>query len=221
MATPYIPTRDSVLLLWAQNFSSLITANPTMYGLGTGDATTIAGYTSAYSAALTTAVDPSTKTKASVAAKDSAKATMLVTLRPYAQQIKNNLGVTNDAKVALGLNIPDPSRSPVPAPTTQPLLSIVGALPLQISLRFSDASTPDKRAKPKGVVGLQLFVYVGATVPTDPLAYQFAGIFTKQPFAVNFTGAQKGQLASLIGRWQTRTGLNGPWSSPVQMTIAG
>src|SRR5438046_3013565 len=158
----YIPTRDAELGQWVGNFSTLISASPATYGLVAGDAAAIAGYVNAFVAALTVVNNPATKTKATVAAKDGAKAAMLDIVRPYAQQVRNNNGVSNADKTALGLTIVDRTPTPVPPPTSSPLLSVIGATPGEHTLRYSDANTPDSRRKPAGTIGLQLFVAVAS-----------------------------------------------------------
>jgi hypothetical protein len=87
----YIPPRDTELGQWVGNFSALITASPGTYGLLAGDAAAIAAYANAFTGALAVVNNPATKTKATVANKDGAKATMLEIVRPYAMQVRNNL----------------------------------------------------------------------------------------------------------------------------------
>jgi hypothetical protein len=220
----YLPSTDSGLCGWALNFSTLITANPSTYGLMASDATAIAGVVNAFDAALTRATEPATKTKATVGAKDSAKAAMVAVLRHYAQSIKLNDGVTNEEKIALGLTIDDTHPTPLPAPSTQPMCSIVAATPLQHALRFADAGTPTRRAKPEGVIALELHYFIGEPAPVSPDASggttKFYGLATKQPFAVTHNPVDVGKTATYYARWITRTGLVGPWGTPVAMTIA-
>jgi hypothetical protein len=220
----YIPKTEDGLRNWANNFSTLITANPTTYGLMASDATAIAALVDAFDAALTLATDPSTKTKTTVLARDAAKSAMLPVLRHYAQTIKLNDGVTNEEKGALGLTIDDTQRTPIPAPSTQPICNIVAATPLRHALRFADAATPAKRAKPDGVLALELHYFVGDDPPVSPDATGgttiFYGLITRQPYAVVHEPVSVGKTATYYARWITRTGLVGPWSAPVSMTVA-
>ena len=216
----YIPSRDANLADWMNNFSTLITGSPGTYALTAGDATTIATYVSAFVNALTVVSNPATKTRATVAAKDGAKAAMLDIVRPYAQQVRANRGVSNEHKVALGLTIADETRTPIPAPATNPILMVIGATPGEHTVRFADSATPDRRKKPFGAIGLQLFVVVAAAPVNDPAAAEFRSFVTKQPFAVMYEAADNGKVATYFARWQTRTGLVGPWSTGVAFTIA-
>jgi hypothetical protein len=207
------------LSAWALNFSTLIAANPARYSLQAADATTITGACNAYINALTAAVDPSTKTKPTVAAKDAAKAAMIPVLRQYAQQIRSNSGVSNDDKSALGLNLPNSSRSPIPPPSTSPMITLIGATPGALTARFADTNTPAKRAMPSGVEGLQVYVAIGATEVSDPRVAGFRSTVTKQPFALSFEAADNGKTATVFARWMNRKGQTGPWSNPISMTI--
>jgi hypothetical protein len=219
VANPYIPTRDADLDLWAANFNTLITADPPRYGLVAGDATTIDGVFQTWHAAFVLASDPSTRTIVTVAAKDAAKAAMVPVLRAYAQQIKANLGVTDDDKAALGLNLDDNTQSSVPPPSTQPLIAIIAATPLQHTLRFADANTPDVRARPEGTDGLQLFRAILPAATEDHALGVFDQLVTRQPFASDFLNEDVGKVCTYFARWYNSKGEVGPWSTPISMVV--
>lgn len=134
--------------------------------------------------------------------------------------IKANMGVTNEDKIALGLHVDDPTRTPVPAPTTAPLLMITGAFSGTHELRYADETTPASRRKPEGVMQLQLSMVVGDGPATDPGDARLVGLYTKQPITVEHEPEHAGRTATFFGRWITRKGLVGPWSLPEAMTIA-
>jgi len=69
-------------------------------------------------------------------------------------------------------------------------------------------------------VQLLLFVAIDDEPVADPGNALFAGAFTKQPFQIAFEPDNAGKTATYFARWQTRTGLVGPWSLPVAMQIA-
>lgn len=219
MATPYIPPKDSDLLAWATNFDNLITAAPGTYGLVAADALAITAVVGPYQTAQGVVDNPSTRTSVTIAAKNAAKQAMLVIVRTYASQIRLNAGVSNSDKLALGLNLPNNTPSPIPAPTSNPLLNIIGATPGQLTLRFADSNTPDKRSKPQGATALQLFVGVDTITLSDPADTAFDQLVTKQPVAVTFNPGDAGKVATLYGRWSTRTGLVGPWSPSASFII--
>lgn len=151
-------------------------------------------------------------------------ATLTAILRGYAMQIKRNRAVSNAAKINLGIGVYDFAATPVTAPTTFPLINIIAATPRQHEIRFADSDTPDKKTKPAGALGLQFFCAVGdagAGAPADPLASRFQAFVTRQPYRMDFAAADVGKTAYYFARWQTATGLVGPWSQVASMTVAG
>ena len=63
---PYIPPKDPALNNWLNNFTTLISANPAMYGLAPSDASNIAAAVSTWSAAYMPVTSPMTKTASAV-----------------------------------------------------------------------------------------------------------------------------------------------------------
>ena len=70
----------------------------------------------AYAAAYEANSDPGTKTAATVATKDGAKAAMLSVIRSYAKMISANQAVLDADKVTIGVTVYDFTKTPVPAP---------------------------------------------------------------------------------------------------------
>ncbi len=229
MSTPYIPTRDDALDAWALNFSTLITASPATYGLFTPDAVAIANAYDTYHDAFIVGgssgtppapVNPSTFTRVTVAAKNSAKIAGVTLWRTYASQIRINPGVLNSDKLALGLNLPNNTPSPIPAPSTFPVLGVVAVGPGVIQLRYADNTTPASRKKPQGALQMELWRGIGTAEIVDPLLCTLNALVTKQPFVSSFSDpTTRGKIATFFARWNTRTGLVGPWSAGITQVI--
>ena len=228
MGSSYIPTQDQGLDNWANTFQAAIAASPGTYGLAAGDATAItAAYNSYHAAYLlggvvqphSQPVNPATRTPATVAAKDSAKASALITFRTYAQIVQNNAGVSDMDKSAIGITIRKTSRTPIPAPGTTPLMALVGSTHLQQTLRFADSATPTVKAKPFGAMQMELWRGIGTAAITDPTLCDFYGLITKTPFPVDFVSGDVGKFATYFARWTTRTGKPGPWSTSLVIAI--
>ena len=218
---PYIPPKDADFNNWLGNFSTLITASPGTYGLTSGDATAIAAQVAAWEAAYALVTSPTTKTKTTVQAKNAEKITVLATVRPYAQNIGLNAGVSSANKIALGVNPRTSTPVPITVPTTYPVLSITQALPLQHVLHYRDQlASPSVKSKPYGVTGLLLYGTASATVITDPSVLIFLGLQTKSPLLQSWPSGDVGQKAYYAARWATRKGLVGPWSPIASFTIA-
>lgn len=216
----YIPARDTDLATWSDNFSTRITATPGTFGLLAADAVAIAAVVTPWLTAYSTAVNPSTRTPVTIAAKDDAKIAMLDLVRIYAVQISLNAGVLASDKVDVGVNPRTSTPTPIPTPTTMPVLSIPSAIPYGHVIRYRDElSSPTSKAKPYGTTQLQLYATASTTPIVDPTALLFNKVLTKAPSVIEWDPTDAGKVAYYAARWQTRGGKVGPWSAIVSMTI--
>lgn len=220
----YIPAPDSLFALWLDNFSTLLTASPTTYGLVAGDATAVAGVNTPFQAAYLLAINPATRTSGTIADKDAARAAAEALVRPLAVRIIRNPSVLNIDRVNIGVTVPSTVPSPIPAPVTQPTLILTSAAPLLHNLQFRDATTPLLKAKPFGVVSLNLYAQVGTSAGIDPDAATFLKSVNKTPFQVEWASLNRGKHATYWARWTTRSGPAGqpqlgPWSDSLDVII--
>jgi hypothetical protein len=214
MAVSYIPTKDADLDNWAANFSTRITAAPGTFGLIAADATAIAAAYTSWHTLYLAAIAPATRTPVSVADKDTAKIGLLAIYRPYAVAISLNAGVLTSDKIEVGVNPRTNSPTPVAAPTSAPVVSLIGATYLQHLLRYRDEGAPStSRAKPVNVLQIQIFAAVSTTVVSDPATLPLKAVATKVPVVVAWDSSDVGKVAYYASRWVTRTGLVGPWST--------
>ena len=219
---PYIPSRNANFVAWLANFSTLITASPGTYGLVAGDATAIAAQNTAIAAGYALITSPSTKTAATVAAFNTEKVNALALVRPYAVTISLNAGVSSANKTALGVNPRTSVPTPITTPTTAPTLTAQSTSTAGTILRYRDStSSPSVKSKPYGVTSLQLYAMTSATAITDPATLPYIGPVTKSPYTLSLGSGAAGKIAYIAGRWVTRKGLVGPWSSIISYVVAG
>ena len=211
---PYIPPKDAAFGNWLDNFSSLISLSPPAYGLTPTDAVNIAGVTSLWDAAYALITSPSTKTAMSVQAKNVAKVNALALVRPYAQTISLNPGVSAANKIALGLNPKTSTPSPITPPASNPVLTLLSQAPGVVNFRYRDsAASPSVKSKPYGVKSCQLFGLQSATVVTDPTKLNQVATMAKSPYQFAFpAGYTPGSTWYFACRWQTQKGGVSPWS---------
>lgn len=224
MQSPYLPSQDAAFEAWFLNFSTLIAAAPTDYGLIAGDATAISASYTAWNAAYLAATNPTTRTSPTIAAKDAQRILSEAMVRPYATQISRNPAVSNELKTGVGVNLPNTARTPIPAPTTQPAISLVGVVHNLQTLAYKDTSTPTSKAKPPGAIGMELWRVIETTPSTDPTAASLVGIMTKSPVNLGTMSGDAGKTATYWGRWTTRSGPGGqaqvgPFSAPLAVVI--
>lgn len=220
----YIPAKDADFDAWLLNFTTLLTAAPTTYGLTAPDAVICAAQYTAWHPAYIAATDPSTRTSVTVAAKDAARVTAEQVIRPYAQQISKNASVTPGDKTAIGVNLPNNSPVPIPAPTSFPILGFRSATPLQHLLQYQDSDLGTGKAKPFGAIGLELYRAIGTVPAVDPSQAEYYAQVTKSPCRVTFTAGDVGKTCTYFARWITRSGpggvaQSGPWSAPLVAAI--
>ena len=211
---PYIPSKQADYEAWLSNFSALITANPSTYGLDATIAATIAAAYSDWNAAYLLVTYPSSKTAVTVADKDDERLLSLAVARPYAIQISLNPGVLSSDKVAVGVNPRTSVPTPIAAPVSAPEVTVQSAIALELFMRFRDPLTsPKVKSKPYGVTRCQIFGKLSPTPITDPTLLLWVKDATKSPFSLAFDASAAGQKFYFAGRWIVRTGLASPFSS--------
>lgn len=223
-AAPYIPAKDADFSAWLLNFATLITAAPTTYGLTAPAAVIIQAANDAFQPAYALAIDPGTRTAPTVAEKDAQRASAEATVRPYAVTISRNAAVTDENKVAVGVNLPNFSPVPIPPPSTYPMPSLRSAAPLSHLLGYADSGAPSGKKKPYGVIGCEIFRAIGTVPAVDPSQATYYNTATKAPFTSSFSGPDVGKIATYFMRWTTRSGPSGiaskgPFSAPLALTI--
>jgi hypothetical protein len=206
----YIPTKDAEIVQWGRNFSDRLTATPATYGLEAADAAIVQNQFNIFNLAYEDALDPSTRTRVTIADKDGEKLTFLQLVRQYAAIIRANAGVTNEDKAALGLTIPDPTPTPVPVPATSPLLTVTLSGVGVHQMSVTDQLTPEKKAKPQGVAGCILYMKSGATIPASMDDAPVAGLLTKCDNIIDTSAVTNGHYVSYRGQWYNRKGQLGP-----------
>ena len=223
MATPYIPSPDATFATWLLNFATLIAASPTTYGLIAGDATAISAVNTAFQAAYTLAINPTTRTSANIAAKDTARANAEATVRPYAVRISRNSAVDDEDKIEVGVTVPKTVPTPIPPPDVAPVLSIINQTPLAAKLAYKVTGAEGK-AKPFGAIGVDIVRSIGVAWATDPVQCTFLNVATKSPFGDGYDAEDQGKKVTYFARFRNRSGTSGisavgPWSAGLNLIV--
>jgi len=216
----YIPRTDAGFQAWLFNFSSLIQQDWNQYQLTEADSIVISGHYAAYNAIYQQCQQPSVRTISLLQQKDAVKASAMGSCRVYAQIIKNNQGVDNESKSALGLHIDDNTPSPIPVPSTAPMLAITGAFSGEHIIRYVDETTPTSRRKPHGVQFIEIYRNIASGPNPVESDAEPVGLFGKQPVNIPQDQVNTGLTSTYFGRWVNTKGEVGPWSLPIAMTIA-
>lgn len=220
MSTPFIPNRDADFNPWLENFATLISANPSAYGLSAGDAAEVAGAYAKWQAAYAVATAPTTRTGPSIAEKDACRAATVVIVRRLAGLVRANAAVPESLKLGLGVRTRGPGQSRTPVPTECPSLSVIGLSLASHQLAAGDNVFGPQRAKPRGAAALLVVRTIADTPANDPNEATFLTLATRNRFTSRFQTADGGKIATYFARWANSKGQLGPWSGPVWMQVA-
>ncbi len=220
MATNFIPSREADLLAWANNFATLITADPTAYGLDAIQATTFSTYRDDFATAYTTSVEPTTRTPPSIVTKRNAKAVLIQNARLLARIVQADPSVTDTQIADLGLTVRDDEPTPVPVPDEAPAMDIVSVTGRIISLRLHDPKSASKRGKPAGVQGATVLSFVGDEAPADIDDWTFEGSITRTTIDVEIAATVPGgSKVWLTAFWFNPRLQSGPAAAPLSTRI--
>jgi hypothetical protein len=130
---------------------------------------------------------------------------------------------TNADRAEMGITVRPPKGTPAQTPSTRPLALVDGGGRLTHTLRLTDESTPTRRARPKGVLGAEVWVKLvdpGTPAPTDPALLSFLTMATKPSVIAEYRAANGGKTAVYMLRWVNTRGEKGPWSDITTATVA-
>lgn len=214
------PTGDLKLEAFATNADEKITATPTAFGLVAAQATEYHGLCVDFSARLATAINPATRTKGTIAAKNTAKAALLAKTRELLRIISAHPGLTDQQRADLGMKVRDHIPTPQPTPATRPVITVDTAG----HLRLVDETAPTRRARPAYVMGAFLFMKVAASPteppPSKPSEAEFAGLTTRTNHTLSLPEGSVGKTLHVLAQWVNARGEPGPVSLVASTLIA-
>lgn len=217
----YLPNTDADLLAWAKNFREAIAADAASLSLTGDDVTEVKSLITAYEEAFNSNITKQAEARASRELKDSTRQNLEAGLRERARRVKATKDVTNEKLAALGLNAPDSEPAPKGAPQSRPVVSVDTSQRLQHTINWSDENSTSSRAKPKGVMGAEVWVKVGDAPPADESELRFLALDTATPYTAAFEITDGGKTAHYMLRWINTKGEKGAWSQTVSATITG
>jgi len=183
--TSFLPTTEAGLLNFSQNFDEQINETPEAFGLTLALAAAYSTLYTNYATTYANANHPTTRTPASIAAKNDAKEALIENTRQLALIVQGTPGVTNEQRVALGLTVRDTSPTRIPRPSSMPVIEFESVNGNRVYIRVHDNESPG-RAKPEGVTGVYTYTYVGENPPTQIGAWKFEGSTSKTELFIDF-----------------------------------
>jgi hypothetical protein len=212
------------LLVQVRDILAYATANTAAMGLAAADVTPAnADYTTA-STALANFDAARVSAKALRLAKDERQLLMVQSLRRLQLKAASNPALTAEQRQRMGLEVANSQLKTAVAPVsyTVPLVTVDGTENLKHVLSFREASTPDSRKRPAGVMGVQVWMAVlpkDAPAPLDERAMKIIATVKTSPYEVALSADQAGLNAWYLLRWLDRTGKPGGWSDAMREMI--
>lgn len=222
MATGYLPSRENDVPGWVTNFTSFATLHLAALGVTIDQVDVVSAAGTDFNAALAAHDAAQVAAKSARGAKDTAKKNLFTEIRSLVKIIQAHPGVTDEQRLALGINVPKDNRTPVPVPTARPDPDVRDIDELTHTLRLVDSET-NKTAKPAGVAGIEIWGKVvppGDPAPVSPDELSFIGYTTTSKFVRDFDGPQIGHTAYYRTRYLNTRGEHGPWGNQVGATVA-
>jgi len=213
------PAGDANFKDFCVAFSSLYTIQPTVYGGTSSDATQLASLVTAYSSALAVSTLGTTRTKGTIAAKDTAKNALRAKLMELVKVINATVSITPQQRIDLGLLPKDSIPTPVPVPASAPQVEVDA----QGVLRLHDSATPSRKGKPAGVKGAVIFTKVlpvGTDGPTTPVDANFTMLATKSRVPLPLPSDADAKKLYVMAQWYNERGELGPVSNVAVTTVA-
>ena len=218
MANSFLPDRDAALLAWSLNFSSLITATPTAYGLVAADATAYGLLHTSYATALA-ACDPGQRSKATVATKNSARQALKISARFLANKIAGTPSVTDAQKLELGLTV-RAQPSPIPPPAFAPAVDLVSVLGRNVNVHVHDSQDANRRGRPVNCKGAAIFSFVGAEPPESADGWKSEGVTSKTRVSIIFPDSvAAGAQVWITAQWVGTRMDTGPAAAPITTNL--
>jgi hypothetical protein len=217
----YIPAADADFDGWQANWVTYAAANAAALGLDPlTDIPAIQAAQTAWDADYDAHLTAQAAAQAARAAKEAELATYVALLRSYTQQIQKRTGTTDEQRGALGVTVPDTTPTPIPAPTTAPVLNIVTSERLRHVVEASKTALEGGGlGKPPGVRGVQLWRKIGDPPPTGESDFEFVSEFTRTRMTLDYQMSQGGLTIHYQARWVSTRGETGPWGELVSATV--
>ena len=211
---------DRQLLADLRAFNNEAATAPTTYGLTAAKATALTGLLDKFEASLDALDLLRNQETAKQTEKDQDRKDVVAEARNQFNVIQSDNAVTNQQRSKVGLDIRDTTRTPSPSPSSAPF-ALIDFGKLKHTINFRDAATPNSAAKPKGMLGAEIWRFIGTAPPSAESDYQFVALDTATPYTSYFTMADAGKTVYYLLRWQSKNGDKGEWSEVVQATING
>ena len=219
MDRDFLPRKEADFYGWVTVFFTYLQANLSRFGISSTVLSPLTSLRDDFFTKYAAAMAPSTRTKATVLAKNNALKALKEALRAFIREYMTyNHLVTDVDRDNLGLPIHKTDHTPVPVPTTYPFFIIDTSTIRVLVIQFFDEDSK-KRAKPFGVHGAEIKYDISDTPLINPDDLTHSAFDTRSPLRLEFRGEDRGKTVWFCLRWENTRGEKGPWSEIVSAII--
>jgi len=219
----YIPIADGAFGAWADNLMNYTGGHLAELGLVAGDVADLLTMQADYNGKMTVHIAARQAAQAARQAKDDSRREYKLAIRQFVRRLQVSDAVDNPEREAMGITVADTIRTANTGEiTTRPLGVVDTSQRLRHKIRFTDEATKTRRAKPKGIMGCEIWVKVlpaGEPAPAGADGLSFVFMDTASPHTVEYDSADGGKTAHYMLRWVKSGGGKGPWSETISATI--
>jgi len=175
------------------------------------------GYNSTYQVASNRSTQSPGATAARKAAWSNTKPLLVEIYNSY---LVNNPDISVSDKEAMGIFVINQGgKTPYPAPTTIPNITLSSEQISLLYVLFNDSATPSSHAKPEGVAFCELRYKIDGASPTSPEECSQSAYVSRSHEAIVFEPSQRGKVVYGYARWINRNSKTGPWGGLVTTVI--
>jgi hypothetical protein len=215
MRKDYIPVKDTEFDAFQLNLVNQVTTNAMVWNILLTALTALAPLQAAWTAAWLVAQVKVNRSPAVIAAKRQTRTTYEAALRNFIQANIYHNTTMNDGDIELcGLRPYDRTRTPIPVPTTLPIVNLQrapGNFFVVRYFRLEDETGAIHRGKPDKVAKIE-FAYSLNMQPANPAACAFNKVSTRGPIRVEIPAGINGQTVWFYARWKNVYDAAGPWT---------
>ena len=215
----YIPGSDAQFNDWQINFTDYLAANAAALGISDKEVQKLLAQRAEWEDTYRECLSTQAAATSAREAKDNNRKDWQGTIRKLVQRIQADESTTDAQRAALGITVPDRTPTPIGPPTSRPSARLENRGGLRHTINFVDENTPTRTAKPAGVMGAEIWVYVGDAPPENTQEMRFLGLDTRTPYEAKFESADASKTAYYRLRWVNRQGESGDWGAIASAVI--
>ncbi|MDR2470292.1 MAG: hypothetical protein LBD27_07435 [Tannerella sp.] len=215
----FIPRKEGSFHAWIMAFFAYLLENLQRFGIVEDTIIPLVSLKQDFDVKYVAATTPSTRTAATVLAKNRALGALKTAMRVFIKEyLTYNHLVTDEDRRNLGLPVYKTGRTPHPVPTTYPVFTVDTSVIRCLTIHFRD-STGSGKAKPFGVHGVEIKWGYSQEPVVNPESLPYSAFDTRSPYTFEFPGDKRGATVWFVLRWESTRGDKGPWSEIVNAIV--